>query len=82
MPRKLRRLSGADVVHILTGFGFVGIGQKGSHQKLRRIGPGGSKQTLVVPLHDELDRGTLRAVIRQAAAYIPEDQLAPHFYAE
>jgi predicted RNA binding protein YcfA (HicA-like mRNA interferase family) len=82
MPRKLRRLSGTDVVNILGLFGFVIISQKGSHAKLRRIGPNGEKQTLVVPLHDELDRGTLRAIIRQASAYIPEHELEPHFYTE
>lgn len=80
MPRKLRRLSGADVVRILGVFKFVPIDQKGSHQKLRRIGSGGAKQTLVVPLHADLDRGTLRAIFRQAVVFIPEDQLEAHFY--
>ena len=82
MPRKLRRLSGADVVAILSLFGFVVLSQKGSHAKLRRIGPHGEKQTLIIPLHDELDRGTLRAIIRQASAYISETELERHFYTE
>ena len=81
MPR-LRRLSGADVVQILAGFGFVVHTQVGSHVKLRRIGPRGEKQTLTIPLHKELDTGTLRAIIRQASHYMPEDELRPHFYAE
>jgi predicted RNA binding protein YcfA (HicA-like mRNA interferase family) len=82
MPGKLRRLSGADIVTILGGFGFVVISQRGSHTKLRRMAAGGNRQTLVVPCHDELDRGTERAILRQAARFIPEDELRPHFYDE
>jgi len=36
MP-KLRRLSGAEVIHVLEGFGFIVHAQAGSHVKLRRI---------------------------------------------
>ena len=48
--------------------------------KLRRVLPDGTKQTLTVPLHDELDKGTLKAIIRQASRYIPEEELKPYFY--
>lgn len=82
MPRKLRRLSGQDAIRILSLFGFIVVGQKGSHAKLRRVGPNGEKQTLVVPDHDELDRGTLRNIIRQASTYVPADQLDPYFYTD
>jgi len=81
MARRLRRLSGADVVRILKSFGFETFAQRGNHIKLRRMSADGGKQTLVVPLHDELDRGTLRAVFRQAGRYVAEDDLRPHFYA-
>lgn len=50
MP-KLRRLSGAAVIAILEEFGFIVIGQAGSHVKLRRIGPAGEKHTLTIPQH-------------------------------
>jgi len=33
-----------------------------------------------IPLHPELDVGTLRAIVRQAARYIPEVELRSHFY--
>lgn len=82
MPRKLRRLSGQGVVDIFCRFGFIELARKGSHAKLRRMGPNGEKQTLVVPLHNEPDRGTTRAIIRQASAYIPAQDLEPHFYTE
>jgi len=40
------------------------------------------KQTLTLVMHDELDIGTLRAILRQASRYIPEDQLRKEFYSE
>ncbi len=79
MP-KLRVLSGKEIVKILSKFGFEVVSQRGSHVKLRRILPNGAKQTLTVPLHDELDKGTLKAIFRQATRYIPEDKLRNYFY--
>jgi len=79
MPR-LKTLSGRDVVKILSRFGFKVVSQRGSHVKLRRILTDGTKQTLTIPLHEELDMGTLRAIFRQALRYIPEEELKPHFY--
>jgi len=77
---KLRTLSGRDVVKIFSRFGFKVISQRGSHVKLMRVLSDGTKQTLTVPFHEELDRGTLRAIFRQALRYIPEEDLRPHFY--
>jgi predicted RNA binding protein YcfA (HicA-like mRNA interferase family) len=81
MP-KLRRLSGDDVVRILARFGFRVLAQRGSHAKLRRTTASGRRETLTVPMHRELDTGTCRAVLRQAARYIPEAELEPFFYSE
>jgi hypothetical protein len=50
--------------------------------KLRRLLPGGIRQTLTIVLHHELDKGTVRAIFRQALRYIPESELRPHFYTE
>ena len=79
MP-KLRSLGGEDVLKIFFQFGFKIASQKGSHVKLRRILPEGTKQSLTIPLHKELDRGTLRAIYRQALRYILEDEIKPYFY--
>jgi len=79
MP-KLKTLSGREVVKILSRFGFKVVSQRGSHVKMRRILLDGTKQTLTIPLHEELDKGTLRAIFRQALRYIPEEDLKPHFY--
>ena len=81
MPR-LRRLSGAEVFAILGRFGFTLHAQRGSHAKVRRVLVDRTVQTLTVPVHDELDTGTCRAIFRQASRFIPEQDLRPHFYTE
>ena len=79
MPRP-KVLSGPDVLKILGSLGFEIVSQRGSHVKLRRLLPDGARQTLTVPNHRELDRGTLLAIYRQALRYISADELAPHFF--
>lgn len=78
MP-KLKQLSGQDVVKIFSQFGFESASQKGSHIKLRRITKE-SNQMLTIPLHKELDKGTLKAIYRQSLKYIPEEKLKEYFY--
>jgi predicted RNA binding protein YcfA (HicA-like mRNA interferase family) len=63
MP-KLKVLSGPDVIRIFSLLGFKVISQRGSHVKLRRLLTGGIQQTLTIPNHKELDRGTLVAIHR------------------
>jgi len=75
MPR-LRRLSGAELVRILRGFGFTVHSQRGSHITLRRTRADGTAETLTIPAHQELDT---RHEITQAARVIPEADLRPHF---
>ena len=81
MP-KLKSLSGEDVIRILSQFGFAISSQRGSHAKLRRVLSDGTKQTLTIPRHKELDKGTLRVIYKQALRYIPEEQVRPHFYSD
>jgi predicted RNA binding protein YcfA (HicA-like mRNA interferase family) len=76
---KLKRLSGKEVLLILSKFGFSIYSQKGSHVKLRRTLSSGEIQTLTIPMHDELDLGTLRAIVRQAGRFIQEEQLRKEF---
>lgn len=82
MP-KLRRLTGKELITLLQKLGFVIITSKGSHFKLRRI-VNGKTQTLTIPMHGQnaTPIGTLRAIYRQLAEYIPEDQLREMFYGE
>ena len=81
MP-KLKTLSGKEVIDIFLSFGFEMASQRGSHVKLRKIAPDGRRQTLTVPDHTELDRGTLRAIYRQGLRYIAEQDLFLKFYTE
>ena len=66
---KLPRLSGQDCVNVLLKAGFIFKRQHGSHIILRRDNP---FSQLVVPNHKELDRGTLRSILRQADLGIEE----------
>lgn len=61
------------------GFGFQQVSQRESHVKLVRE-VAGTRQILTVPLHTELDSGTLRAIFRQVSRFISEEELRPHFY--
>ena len=60
---KLHRISGRECVKVLNKERFYFKRQEGSHIILRRDNPFAQ---VVVPDHKELDRGTLRAIIRQA----------------
>ena len=66
---KLPRISGRECVRALEKQGFYFKRQTGSHMILRRDDP---FSQIVVPDHKELDRGTLRAIIRQAGLSIDE----------
>ncbi len=79
MSRKLRRMSGNEVVRILGEFGFRVHSQRGSHVKLVRVVEG-TKQSITIPLHKELDIGTLRAIIRQASRFVQFDSLQKEFW--
>jgi len=80
MPR-LKILSSEDVIRILGSFNFTVVSQKGSHVKMRR-NINKINQTLTIPNHEELDKGTLRAIFNQASKYISESELKPYFYNE
>jgi predicted RNA binding protein YcfA (HicA-like mRNA interferase family) len=80
MTPRLRVLSGRDVARALGRFGFEVVATRGSHAKLRRTTRAGT-DTITVPLHKELAPGTTRAMYRQAARFVPEDDLRPWFFA-
>jgi predicted RNA binding protein YcfA (HicA-like mRNA interferase family) len=65
----LPRISGRACVKASAAAGFIVLRQHGSHLILRRQEP---FVQLVVPDHPELDRGTLRAIIRQAGMTIDQ----------
>jgi len=62
---KLPVISGREMIRVLSKIGFVIVGRKGSHVRLKRRR---DKEILIVivPVHRELAKGTLRSVLRQA----------------
>jgi len=54
---------------VLSKFGYRKISQRGSHIKLCNHSTG---LTLIVPNHKEVDRWTLKTILKQAE--IPEDE--------
>ncbi len=61
MP-KLPVISGDELVRALAKLGYYVDRTKGSHMSLRCNG----RPPLTVPRHRELDRGTLRGILRDA----------------
>ncbi len=68
MP-KLPSVSGKDTIKVLSKVGFTVKRQVGSHIILKREKDG---KRVAVPNHDELPKGTLRAIIRQCDLTIDE----------
>lgn len=66
---KLPRVSGWECIKALQKAGFEVKRQRGSHVVLRRAEPFAQ---LIVPDHKELDRGTLRALLRSANLSVEE----------
>jgi len=66
MP-KLPDVSGKEARRALERLGFVFKRQKGSHAILRRGNRG-----CVVPMHREINRGTLKGVLEQAGVSMEE----------
>jgi predicted RNA binding protein YcfA (HicA-like mRNA interferase family) len=65
MP-KLRVFSGAELCDFLIKHGFERVGQRASHVIMRR-----DQVSLPIPLHRQLDRGTLRELSAKAAYRVP-----------
>ena len=58
-------VSGKEAVKALERLGFVYLRQRGSHAILRRDTPDGARGC-VVPMHREIQPGTLRGILKQA----------------
>jgi predicted RNA binding protein YcfA (HicA-like mRNA interferase family) len=66
---KLPRVSGRECVRALEKAGYFVRRHEGSHIIMRRSEPFAQ---VVVPEHKELDRGTLRAIIRQSGLTVDD----------
>jgi predicted RNA binding protein YcfA (HicA-like mRNA interferase family) len=61
-------VSGRDVVAAFERAGFLQVSRRGSHVKLRNA----EGRVVIVPLHRQLARGTLRSILRQAGTSTDE----------
>lgn len=66
---RLPSISGKECIKALEKAGFHLRRQESSHIIMRREEPFAQ---IVIPAHKELDRGTLRAIIRQAGISVDE----------
>jgi predicted RNA binding protein YcfA (HicA-like mRNA interferase family) len=78
MP-KLRVISGSSLVKILLTEGFEEVRQKGSHIRLvKKVAE--ISYHITIPLHETLDRGTFKSIIRSLERCIDGDKLKRLFY--
>jgi predicted RNA binding protein YcfA (HicA-like mRNA interferase family) len=82
MPRKLRIISGGEVVKILERYGFVTIRSKGSHMRLTLNTKDKGDFHISIPLHDELKRGTLHGIVSELEKYVSLERLEGDFYTQ
>jgi predicted RNA binding protein YcfA (HicA-like mRNA interferase family) len=82
--RKMRRLSGRDVLRVLEKFGFKRRGQTDSHFLLQRVTNEGMQQRLLAAFHGHrtVPQGTLLNIYLAACAFISQDELRPYFYSD
>jgi len=69
---RLGLYTGKQVVRALEKLGFREVHRKGSHVKMKH----GDGRLIVFPLHDEIDRFTLKGALREADVEIDSFILA------
>jgi predicted RNA binding protein YcfA (HicA-like mRNA interferase family) len=62
-------VSGRRLIKVLEAEGWEVVRQRGSHVRLRKAD---ARAVLVVPVHDELKKGTLARILREAGLH-PDD---------
>ena len=70
MGSKYPILPPADIIKALQKAGFYKVSQKGSHSKYRK--DGNPTKTAIVPMHDEVARGTLQGILEQSGITLEE----------
>jgi predicted RNA binding protein YcfA (HicA-like mRNA interferase family) len=63
MTPKPELISGKKLVRVFEKLGYEKVSQKGSHIKMKNYDNG---RVAIIPNHKELDRWTLRTILRQA----------------
>ena len=69
MSPKPPLLSGKEIVKALKRIGYYRVGQRGSHIK---ISNDSTQITLIIPDHREVDRWTLKGILKDAELSVEE----------
>jgi len=72
MGSKYPILTPHEIIRILKLFGFTFKSQRGSHIKYTNEGIGKVARTVIIPMHDEVARGTLKSILEQADLTLDE----------
>jgi predicted RNA binding protein YcfA (HicA-like mRNA interferase family) len=64
MGSKYPLLPARDIIQALRKIGFEEVSQRGSHRKLQNDSE--PIRAVIVPMYDEVARGTLRSILEQA----------------
>jgi len=68
---KLPVISGKEALKALERAGFVVVRQRGSHVRIKKV-TSESVIKITIPIHETLDRGTLKGILRNAGLTIEE----------
>ena len=70
MGSKYPVLPPKDIIKALSKIGFSKISQRGSHAKFRNDSD--PIRTVIIPMHNEIAKGTLKAILEQANISLDE----------
>lgn len=59
-----------EIIKALQKLGFYKVSHKGSHAKYRRDGT--PTRNVIIPMHDEIAKGTLQGILEQAGILFEE----------
>ena len=66
MGSKYPVLKPSEIIRVLKEFGFVFKSQRGSHAKFVKSTENAPVKTVIVPMHEEVAKGTLQSILEQA----------------
>jgi len=72
MGAKYPILKPREVIKVLEKVGFHFKSQKGSHAKYVKVAPDAPTKIVIIPMHDELAKGTLQSILMQAGLSLDE----------
>ena len=67
MPSKYPVLKPSEIIKRLEYIGFYFVSQKGSHRKYSN-----GKNVVIIPMHNEIAKGTLKSILDQANITLEE----------